>query len=80
MRNVKRLRERFLRDPPNRRLANLASGPLRLGTWFRIRRDDTLTQEPYRTDRQQASGVRPLDSLIKRMLASRGTWGGGPSG
>ncbi len=45
MTDLKRLRERFLRDPLDRRLGNLASDLLRLSTWLRIRRDDTLTRE-----------------------------------
>ncbi len=45
MRDLKRLRERFLRGPLDRRLGNLASDLLRLSTWLRLRRDDTLARE-----------------------------------
>ncbi len=45
MRDLQRLRERFLRDPLERRLGNLASDLLRLSTWLRLRRDDTLTRD-----------------------------------
>jgi hypothetical protein len=40
MRDLSRLRERFLRDAPERRLGNLASDLLRLSTWLRMRRDE----------------------------------------
>ena len=40
MRDLARLRERFLRDSPDRRLGNLASDLLRLSTWLRMRRDE----------------------------------------
>ena len=40
MRDLARLRERFLRDSPERRLGNLASDLLRLSTWLRMRRDE----------------------------------------
>ncbi len=34
-----------MRGPLDRRLGNRASNLLRLGTWLRLRRDDTLTRE-----------------------------------
>ena len=40
MRDLARLRERFFRDSPDRRLGNLASDLLRLSTWLRMRRDE----------------------------------------
>ena len=40
MRDLARLRERFLRETPERRLGNLASDLLRLSSWLRMRRDD----------------------------------------
>ena len=40
MRDLAQLRERFLRDTPERRLGNLASDLFRLSTWLRMRRDD----------------------------------------
>ena len=40
MRNLQRLRERYLRDEPPVRLGNLASDLLRLGQWVKMRRND----------------------------------------
>ena len=40
MRNLQRLRERYLRDEPPVRLGNLASDLLRLGQWVHMRRND----------------------------------------
>ena len=40
MRNLQRLRERYLRDEPPVRLGNLASDLLRLGQWVQMRRND----------------------------------------
>lgn len=40
MKDLARLRERFLRETPERRLGNLASDLLRLSTWIRMGRDD----------------------------------------
>ncbi len=40
MRDLARLRERFLRDSPERRLGNLASDLLRVSAWLSLRRDD----------------------------------------
>ncbi len=40
MRDLTRLRERFLRNAPDRQLGNLASDLLRLSAWLRMRRDD----------------------------------------
>ncbi len=40
MRDLSRLRTRFLRDEPARRLGNLASDLLRLSTWLRMGRDE----------------------------------------
>ncbi len=40
MRDLQRLRERYLRDESPVRLGNLASDLLRLGQWVRMRRND----------------------------------------
>ena len=39
MKDVTRLRERFLRDGLDRRLGNIASSLLRLNSWLRMARD-----------------------------------------
>ncbi len=41
MKDVSRLRDRFLQDGLDRRLGNIASDLLRLSTWLRMRRDDS---------------------------------------
>lgn len=40
MKDLTRLRERFLRDKPQVRMGNLASDLLRLSQWVRMRRSD----------------------------------------
>jgi hypothetical protein len=43
-----RLKERYLRDSPDRQLGNLASDLLRLSTWLQMRRDDRATVDLMR--------------------------------
>jgi hypothetical protein len=48
MRDVSRLRERFLRDGPDRRLGNIASNLLRLSSWLQMERNPLATVDLMR--------------------------------
>lgn len=79
MRDLSRLRERFLRDTQAVRLGNLASDLLRLSTWVRTRRPDAaivdlMREIAWMMEWAGEQATAEFADMQRELCRWRGTW------
>ena len=79
MRDVDSLRERYMKDPPEVRMGNLASDLLRLANWVRMRRSDEaivdlMGQIAWLMEWNEESATEELADMQREICRWRRIW------